>query len=118
MLYLKIMNAARGNDDHPRQGYRLLSGVKEVIFREPYDPITSDQSGKPSAFIWLHDCPEPVILDLEGSAYVMNEKGVTISRFEVSASRGHPETLSESRAYREQARDTAERQSARFTLKE
>lgn len=77
-LILKVMNGSRGNDAHPRAGYRLLAGVKEVIFREP-----AGEAVKPSAFIWLHGAEEALVLNLDGSAYVMNEAGRTVSYFEV-----------------------------------
>lgn len=87
MLIVKIMCANRGNDDHPRHGHQIFSGVKEVDF---YEAFRGDEKRPPSqAGVYLiferesEGTPADVThIPLDGNVYVMNEAGRTISCFE------------------------------------
>lgn len=89
MLVLKIMSAVRGNDDHPRHGHRVISGVAEVGFREPKVNVARALGGGPKERATMTyrfaGSDEAIAEPLAGNVYVMNEAGRTISRFEVAS---------------------------------
>lgn len=78
MLILKIMSADRGNDEHPRHGYQIITGIRRVWFQE--------RNGEHRARLVVDFANEERDeWDLDGNVYVMNEAGKTISKFEVHA---------------------------------
>jgi hypothetical protein len=79
MLIVKIMSSdAMTLDDAPDKGHQIIANVSEVIFYEN-DP---DHPGQVAlAEIWQDGREESTTHPVHSCAYVMNEQGRTISRF-------------------------------------
>lgn len=86
-LIVKIMCAQRGNDSHPRHGYRVFANVQEVEFEEPSN-LHGQERGAHVHLTFRRDTEaapeETTSIALTGNVYVMNEAGKTISTFELA----------------------------------
>lgn len=80
MLIVKIMTSAAPTlDDSPERGHQLIANVVEVVFHEN-EPEYPSQTAL--AEIWQDGREESTTHPVHSCAYVMNEQGRTISRFQ------------------------------------
>lgn len=94
-MIIKIMHANRGNDDHPRQAYKLIEDVLDVDFYE-----AGDNGEQPGVYITRRgQTPdEATCHPLTGNVYVMTDHGKTFDRFEVAPPKHVPSVYINGRA--------------------